>query len=166
MSVTRAGCDGFVGNNDLYGLGIRIGIYLQWISSLLTNVLVPSGISDSLDANTIFLFALFVAIANATNSSGAQTILGSIGAFVMLQMCFGYLLSVMSVTGLRITLLNNPHGIDPNFYPIDFRRVFTSGTSPPKVAELKEMFKSVGTCILALINASGLSFESQDMSRG
>lgn len=32
---------GFAGNTDLYGLGIRTGLYLQWISSLLANNLLP-----------------------------------------------------------------------------------------------------------------------------
>ena len=32
---------GFRGNQDLYGLGMRICIYLQWITSLLTNHLPP-----------------------------------------------------------------------------------------------------------------------------
>ena len=35
-------CDqGFKGNNDLYGLGIRISLYLQWLSSFLENNLLP-----------------------------------------------------------------------------------------------------------------------------
>ena len=32
---------GFEGNSDLYGLGIRISLYLQWLSSLLTNNFLP-----------------------------------------------------------------------------------------------------------------------------
>ena len=100
---TREICNGFVGNSELYGLGIRIGIYLQWISSLLTNILLLNGVSDSLDTNSVFLFAVFIAIANATNATGG---LHPAEAFIMLQLCFGYLLSVLSVTGLRLTLFN------------------------------------------------------------
>lgn len=33
---------GFAGNSDFYGLGIRIGIYLQWMSSILSDFLFPS----------------------------------------------------------------------------------------------------------------------------
>lgn len=32
---------GFVGNPDFYGLGIRIGIYLQWLGSLMANAFLP-----------------------------------------------------------------------------------------------------------------------------
>ena len=101
--LTRDVCNGFAGNSDLYGLGIRIGIYLQWISSLLTNILLPNEVSDSLDTNSIFLFAVFIAIAKASQSSGEFR---PAEAFIMLQLCFGYLLSVLSVSGLRLTLFN------------------------------------------------------------
>ena len=101
--IARGDCNGFAGNSDLYGLGIRIGIYLQWISSLLTNVLLPTGVSDSLDTNSIFLFAVFIAIAKASQSTGG---LRPAEAFITLQLCFGYLLSVLSVSGLRLTLFN------------------------------------------------------------
>ncbi|KAL6716375.1 hypothetical protein ACLMJK_005941 [Lecanora helva] len=101
----RDTCNGFQGNTDLYGLGIRIGIYLQWISSLLTNIFLPNAISESLDTNAIFLFALFIAIANATTN---QEKLHPAEAFVALQLCFGFLLSVLSVGGARLTLLNEP----------------------------------------------------------
>ena len=109
----RDTCDGFAGNSELYGLRIRIGVYLQWISSLLTNVFVPTGLFNSLDTNSIFLFALFIAIANATSACGG---LLPAEAFIMLQMCFGYLLSVLSVSGLRVTLLNDPHRLRPDLW--------------------------------------------------
>ena len=108
--VRRATCGGFSGNPDLYGLGIRLGIYLQWISSLLTNSLLPEGVSDSLDTNSIFLFAVFIAIAAATNASEG---LRPVEAFIMLQLCFGYLLSVLSVSGLKLILLSDAHSLDP-----------------------------------------------------
>lgn len=105
--VTRDVCNGFAGNSDIYGLGIRIGIYLQWISSLLTNVFLPNGVSDSLDTNSIFLFAIFIATVNATAQSGQPEKLHPTEAFLMLQLCFGFLLSVLSVSGFRLALLKN-----------------------------------------------------------
>jgi hypothetical protein len=65
--------------------------------------------SDTLDTNSIFLFAVFVAIACATTTSNG---LRPSEAFIMLQLCFGYLLSVLSISGLRLTLLNNPTGLN------------------------------------------------------
>ena len=109
--VARQACNnGFQGNDDLYGLGIRIGIYLQWISSLLTNVLLPTGTSDYLDTNSIFLFAVFIATAYATHRDGG---LRPAEAFIMLQLCYGFLLSVLSVSGFRLTLLRDKVNLDP-----------------------------------------------------
>ena len=31
----------FDGNTDLYGLGVRLGVYGQWIATLITTVLDP-----------------------------------------------------------------------------------------------------------------------------
>ncbi|KAI1621399.1 hypothetical protein EDD37DRAFT_114260 [Exophiala viscosa] len=33
----RLGIEGFEGNSDFYGLGVRLGLYLQWLSSLIAN---------------------------------------------------------------------------------------------------------------------------------
>ena len=106
----RAACDGFEGNADLYGRGIRTGIYLQWISSLLTSLLLPTGSSDYLDTNSIFLFAVFIATATATYRNGG---LHPAEAFIMLQLCFGFLLSVLSVSGFRLALLREKVKLGP-----------------------------------------------------
>ena len=101
-TTSNSTCGPIDGNPDLYGLGIRIGIYLQWLSSLLFFLFIPHNESTSVDTNSIFLFAVFAAIVNATFSSRT---LRSAEAFIMLQLCFGYLLSALSVTGFRIRLL-------------------------------------------------------------
>lgn len=111
----RAACDGFEGNDDLYGLGIRIGIYLQWVSSLLTSLLLPTGASDYLDTNSIFLFAVFIATATATQRNGG---LHPAEAFIMLQLCFGFLLSVLSVSGFRLALLRDKVNLHPRLLSI------------------------------------------------
>ena len=131
------------GNSDLYGLGIRVGVYLQWISSLLTNVLIPAEVSDSLDTNSIFLFAVFIAIANASTTSPA---LRPAEAFIMLQLCFGYLLSVVSVSGLRVTLLSDPHGLHPDLWLTKLRkspnlRAMISKNSALNVKSFQGLFK-------------------------
>ena len=92
----RDTCNDFASNPELYGLRIRFGIYLQWISSFLTNVLLPDGVSDSLDTNSSCLFAVFIA-------KGFHPV----EALMMLQSCFGYLLFVLSVGGLQSMLVHN-----------------------------------------------------------
>lgn len=46
------------GSPDFYGLGIRIGIYLQYITTFGANLFHKEGIDGNLTTNTIFLLAL------------------------------------------------------------------------------------------------------------
>ncbi|KAG8530599.1 uncharacterized protein KY384_004637 [Bacidia gigantensis] len=57
---------GFVGNQDLYGLGIRLGIYLQWVSSLLANNLLPESRKEPQKAFLIFSLAICIATITST----------------------------------------------------------------------------------------------------
>ena len=85
------------GNPDFYGLGIRIGIYLQWITSFLANHFLHEAIDSQLDTNTIFLLAMFVATVVATVQHTVQTA----EIVVLMQLCFGFLFSILSVWGYR-----------------------------------------------------------------
>ncbi|RSL51125.1 hypothetical protein CEP54_011592 [Fusarium duplospermum] len=54
---------GFEGNSDLYGLGIRLGIYMQWLSAFpAMSSSSPRRIGPLADTYLIFIFAIFVAI--------------------------------------------------------------------------------------------------------
>jgi hypothetical protein len=53
---------GFVGNSDFYGLGIRLGIYLQWLASLIANPLLKSERDSMAGAYLTFSLALAVAV--------------------------------------------------------------------------------------------------------
>lgn len=57
----------YEGVSDIYGLGIRLGVYCQWMASLLSKRFrVPSNLKilrDLLGANIIFLLSVFVATA-------------------------------------------------------------------------------------------------------
>lgn len=85
------------GNPDFYGLGIRVGIYLQLTTAILAKYFRPEAIPENLTANTIFLLALFAAIAMATLGSGLRPE----EIAILLQLCFGFLLSVLSILGGR-----------------------------------------------------------------
>jgi hypothetical protein len=79
------------GNSDLYGLGIRLGVYFQLISTLLANHFLPEALREAWDANTIFLVSILIAIikfsVNVNNLTAPE-------AFVMLQMLFAFLVAV------------------------------------------------------------------------
>ncbi|KAG9255658.1 uncharacterized protein F5Z01DRAFT_635282 [Emericellopsis atlantica] len=57
----ESGC-GFVGNEDAYGLGIRLGVYLQWFSVFLVVYLLPSEERSLMTALITFSSALMMAI--------------------------------------------------------------------------------------------------------
>jgi|SRR6266536_1330977 len=60
------GCP-FAGNSDLYGLGIRLGVYLQLFSTLLANAFLSRSLrEDAHNTNAIIMIALFAGMANAT----------------------------------------------------------------------------------------------------
>jgi hypothetical protein len=53
---------GFQGNQDLYGLGIRLGIYMQWISAIIMPFFRKKGDDSLLQSYTMFLLALILAV--------------------------------------------------------------------------------------------------------
>ena len=82
------------GNPDLYGLGIRLGVYFQLISTLLANHFLPDALREAWDSNTIFLISIFIAIIKSSVHANNLT---APEAFVMLQMLFAFLIAVYHV---------------------------------------------------------------------
>ncbi|KAL8892761.1 MAG: hypothetical protein Q9215_000353 [Flavoplaca cf. flavocitrina] len=96
MSKPAAQCP-HEGDPDFYGLGIRIGIYLQLTTAVVAKCFHPEAIPENLTANTIFLLALFAALVIATLGPGLRPE----EIYILLQLCFGFLLSVLSILGGR-----------------------------------------------------------------
>src|SRR5204863_8188 len=80
-------CGKFNGNPDLYGLGIRVGVYLQWFSTWLSISFEPESAQETHDVSSIFVFAIIIAIIQAAASGGIRPV----EAFIMIQICFGSL---------------------------------------------------------------------------
>ncbi len=72
------------GNQDFYGLGIRLGIYFQVFSTLLTGQVLPEETSGVWDTNSIFVLAVFAAV----SKSSVDGTIHYVEAFVMLQLMF------------------------------------------------------------------------------
>jgi hypothetical protein len=53
---------GFGGLPDFYGLGIRLGMYLQWAASIIATFLIPSERRTAAGANAALSLAMFIAI--------------------------------------------------------------------------------------------------------
>lgn len=81
---------GFAGNNDAYGLGIRLGIYIQWLTSAATSCLDQDGSQSVTGISNCYRLALFIGLLFMTIKSGSQLqaseasvmfLLGAGGAF-------------------------------------------------------------------------------------
>jgi hypothetical protein len=73
------GCT-FVGNSDLYGLGIRLGVYLQLLSTLLANSHLSNELKEDVrNTNAIIMVAVFVGMV----SSVARGLMNGTEIFIM-----------------------------------------------------------------------------------
>ena len=85
---------GFPGESDLYGLGIRIGVYLQWLTGLLVYTFYPEGYADV--SATTLIFSTAVTIGTIVNSSERY----ASEIFIFLYLFFG---------GIFITVVLGEH---------------------------------------------------------
>jgi hypothetical protein len=96
-------CPPIEGNSDFYGLGIRIGVYLQWFSSWVSNSINPDAAATNHDTNTIFLCALLIATAVAFSDGSLQLS----EKYLLLLLSSGFFCTVLSFLGLRLRLLQS-----------------------------------------------------------
>lgn len=60
--ISRDAECGFIGNPETYGLGIRLGMYLQWVSLWIAFTFLPAEKAGLRLTNHIFGFAIFVSL--------------------------------------------------------------------------------------------------------
>jgi hypothetical protein len=96
-------CDltGFDANVDFYGFGIRLGVYLQWFSSYISNSLDPESASENHEENSIFVLAIAIALAVVFQTDELRVS----EVYILLLICTGYFCLVVSTWGLRLHLL-------------------------------------------------------------
>ena len=95
-------CDqGFKGNNDLYGLGIRISLYLQWLSLFLANNLLPRTRQELRKPYLIFSTAICLV---TIITSFANACIFSIEIEIMYWMYWGGYVCVFALAPCQIRL--------------------------------------------------------------
>jgi hypothetical protein len=82
---------------DYYGLGVRLGIYFSWLQGYIANTMLPSEIAGALDANTIFLLTLLVAMIKCSR----VRMLKQIDGLVLMHLSGGTIFGVLSIWGYR-----------------------------------------------------------------
>jgi hypothetical protein len=77
-----------VGNDYLYGLGIRLGIYCSLLATPYAKYFLPTALKDTMATNAVFIFTITIAMIKNAASGELATVEG----FFMLQILFGYIL--------------------------------------------------------------------------
>ncbi|UKZ74938.1 hypothetical protein TrVFT333_002608 [Trichoderma virens FT-333] len=91
------------GNPDLYGIGVRVGLYTQWVATLLATLFDPKMESTYRNANLIIQWSIFLGL--CTQSRRGDSV---IGAVVTQYLLFG---SLSSLTGDGISYFSHFSGI-------------------------------------------------------
>ena len=79
-TTTRTNC-GFVGNSDIYGLGIRIGYYVQFITVWFQYHFAARGAITVRSVNRLFMLAMLVALVILSRSPGNNFAVEALLAF-------------------------------------------------------------------------------------
>jgi hypothetical protein len=98
VSDQQDNCYDFVGSPDLYGVGIRVGVYLSWYATLIANHFAKSRVDDMSDTNTLFMLTNIIALALVSSRQSIE----SVESFIVMSTLLGYFFSFWSVAGMRL----------------------------------------------------------------
>lgn len=89
----------FNGSPDLYGFGIRLGIYLQWTAAWIANSWELESAFSMLWTNGIFLVSTFAAVLRVT----ATHTMNAAEMIPLINILLSYFATVFPIIGLRLT---------------------------------------------------------------
>ncbi|KAM3541182.1 hypothetical protein ARSEF1564_005930 [Beauveria bassiana] len=114
LAIRQDGC-GYDGNSDLYGVGVRVGLYAQWVAMLLSTVFEPRSEAGLRTTNLIIQLAVFIGLctesvgATSTSTSGLHPSAAVITQFLLCG-------SLSSVTGDGVGHLRSISGVARLFF--------------------------------------------------
>jgi hypothetical protein len=96
-------CDPIMGTADIYGIGVRIGLYAQWVATLLVTLFAPEEEETFRIVNLTIQTSIFLGIAvqSATETNVVEPII------VLFLMCG----SLSSLTGNKIANFDHVSGV-------------------------------------------------------
>ncbi|OCK94895.1 uncharacterized protein K441DRAFT_677132 [Cenococcum geophilum 1.58] len=100
----------------MYGLGIRIGYYLQWYGGILAAWIAPEESSSLRLANALFVAATFLALFIQTIQEHAEKSFPIVETYIILFLAFGSYLVLVPIYLWRIFTCCNPY-LDPTRFP-------------------------------------------------
>lgn len=77
---------GFNGNSDIYGLGIRIGIYLQWLAAIIAELASPANVEAAQATAASYQLAMLSGLILVTQDRTLGVL--AVEAFLMQLFCF------------------------------------------------------------------------------
>ncbi|OCL02541.1 hypothetical protein AOQ84DRAFT_443296 [Glonium stellatum] len=83
---------GFKGDDNMYGLGIRLGVYFQWVTTSISNNFVPEEAAMMRGVNNCFQLSTFAGLMYITLGRGSSQNSGTlyaVEAFIVLLLCIG-----------------------------------------------------------------------------
>lgn len=92
------------GNADLYGVGVRVGLYAQWVATLLTTVFDSRSERGLRTANLIIQLAIFLGMCTESTDTNSHPAASVITQFLLCG-------SLSSVTGDGISHLRSLSGV-------------------------------------------------------
>ena len=102
----------------MYGLGIRIGFYLQWYAVEIASWFAPSEVNSIRLTNSVFIAATFLALLIQVGRDVLN--LQVVEVYIILLVTFGYYLFLVPVYAWRFLT-----GYDPAFDPTRYPQVWT-----------------------------------------
>lgn len=103
----------FDGNSDMYGLGIRIGFYLQWFALIFANWMAPKEVPGLRFTYAVFVTATFLALMIQTPRKNLQIV----EIYIVLLLTFGFYLFLVPLYLWRLVTGFNTE-LDPTRHPI------------------------------------------------
>ncbi|UNI17411.1 hypothetical protein JDV02_003753 [Purpureocillium takamizusanense] len=97
----------FDGNTDLYGLGVRLGVYGQWIATLITTVLDPDNEAAFRLLNLIVQASIFLGLCTESSRPVTASPVAAGSVITQFLLCG----SLSSVTGDGISHFGHASGI-------------------------------------------------------
>jgi hypothetical protein len=105
---------GFSGNADMYGLGIRIGFYFQWYSTILASWIARPEVPSLRVSNSLFVAAAFLALIIQTVKENLRPV----EIYIVLLLTFGGYLYLVPLYIWRLLT-----GCTPRWDPSRYSRV-------------------------------------------
>ena len=105
----------FQSNNSMYGIGIRLGYYLQWYGMMLARWIAPTEVKTLAFSTDVFVAATFLAlmIETARDVDGLRPV----ETYIVLLLMFGVYLALVPLYIWRLLTRCDPYW-DPARYPV------------------------------------------------